>query len=101
MKVSPGDEDNTCYTCRVIHRKTVTGEVLYEKDKYWMCLKCHLTERKPKGKGKVNEILETCTGCDGIPCLFCYDCSQFLCEKCEKCKKRAEGEDCVSHCCKM
>ena len=98
MKVSPGDEDNTCYICRVIHRKTVTGEVWYEKDKHWLCLKCHLTEKTFKGKGEVKEILETCTGCDSKPCLFCYDCSQFLCEKC---KQRAEGGICVRHCFQM
>ena len=104
MKVLPGDQDDACYACRVIHRKPdpVLGEVWYENEKHWLCLRCHLTEMKFHGNGTVQKIFKKCNGCDrpeSVPCLFCYDCSQFLCEECLQRPKGAQA--CVRHFCKM
>ncbi len=98
MKVMAETEGSTCHTCHVIHRKSVPGEVWYDKDGQWLCLNCHLAERKLKGKGTVRNVFQKCSRCDGDcpesrPCFFCYDCSLFLCEKCEQ--KRTENVDCV------
>ena len=102
-KVMAGIEA-TCHTCHVIHRKSVPGEVWYDKDGQWLCLNCHLAERKLrklKGKGRVLNVFQRCSRCEGDcpesrPCIFCYDCSLFLCEKHEKCEQnRTENDDCV------
>ena len=104
MKVLPGDQGDTCYACRVSHRKPdpVLGEVWYEEEHHWLCLRCYLAERKFHGKGTVQKIFKKCNGCDSpesVPCLFCYDCSRFLCEECLQRPKGAAA--CVRHFCKM
>ncbi len=103
-------EDSKCYACHAIHGKPTPGppEVWYERDKHWLCLKCHLAERKFsmfKGKGAVRDIVQKCSRCErdcpeSIPRWFCYGCSQFLCELCEQ---ETKGEEvCVSDLlCKM
>ncbi len=83
-----------CYTCEHVFGNKTEGEVKYDKPEpgIYMCLNCHLVERKAKGKGNVKRILQQCGCCQGnssgesdsTPAWFCYDCHQYLCSACQQ-----------------
>ncbi len=52
---------STCYTCDLVHQKSTPAEVWYDKVERWLCLRCHLAERKLqkfKGKGTIERIFQ-------------------------------------------
>ncbi len=87
--MADGVEDfEDCYHCEHVYGKSTDGEVWYDKSGLWLCLNCHVAERKvQKGKGTVKRILQECGSCHGessdcTPAWFCYDCHQYLCSAC-------------------
>ncbi len=96
--------DRTCYICDLLRQEPAPTMVWYDKAKRWLCLRCHLAERKLqkfKGKGTVGRIFQKCDVCKDISpthtentaSWFCYDCRHFLCRLCEESKMQCS----VSH----
>ena len=96
MATGPG---TTCYICDLLRQEPASTMVWYDKVKRWLCLRCHLAERKLqkfKGKGTVQRIFQKCDVCkdgsllqnENMASWFCYDCRHYLCKLCVKSKEQ-------------
>ncbi len=100
MKPMDKFEDGTGFPFHVLHRKSLPGEVWYDKADRWLCLECHMVvkEQQKLKEVSVRNIFQKCSRCsERTPYFFCYDGPQFLREKCEQ--KAQEKDVCVSNAC--